>query len=164
MANYEFTRLSDVPVVETVQDNLNVLVEQDGEIGKVAKTQIGAQADWNETDETSPAFILNKPEVGGGGSGTPIVFYISNGLRKGSINGELAEIQEVVDAYFSGNAHVWAVSPSIGYVPNKIVGFGISNNSVFAKYVSGNSGDGATYMTTQFTPTALETAINTYFE
>lgn len=63
MSNYEFTKLSEVPAVETVRNDLNVLVEQDGEIGKVAKTQIGAQADWNETDETSPAYILNKPVI-----------------------------------------------------------------------------------------------------
>ena len=63
MSNYEFTRLADVPAVAEARNDLNVLVEQDGEIGKVAKTQIGAQADWNETDETSPAYILNKPVI-----------------------------------------------------------------------------------------------------
>lgn len=63
MANYEFTRLADVAEVASLNNNANVLVEQDGEIGKVAKNQIGTQADWNETDETSPAYILNKPVI-----------------------------------------------------------------------------------------------------
>lgn len=58
----EFTRLSDVTLVNEVSEDANVLVEENGEIKKVSKTEIGAQADWNEENEASPAFILNKPK------------------------------------------------------------------------------------------------------
>lgn len=63
---YEFTKLSDVTLADTIESSANVLIEENGEIKKVSKSAIGAQADWNETDETSPAYILNKPESLGG--------------------------------------------------------------------------------------------------
>lgn len=37
----EFTKLSEVPVVETVDDTANVLVENGGEIQRVPKSQVG---------------------------------------------------------------------------------------------------------------------------
>ena len=64
--SYEFTKLSDVTLVNTPASSANVLIEEGGTVKKVPKAEIGAQADWNEADETSPAFILNKPELGGG--------------------------------------------------------------------------------------------------
>ena len=63
---YEFTKLSDVALADTLNDSANVLVEENGEIKKTPKSAIGAQADWNETNETSAAYILNKPESLGG--------------------------------------------------------------------------------------------------
>lgn len=63
---YEFTKLSDVTLADTLESSANVLVEENGEIKKTPKTAIGAQADWNETDDTNPAYILNKPESLGG--------------------------------------------------------------------------------------------------
>jgi hypothetical protein len=62
----EFTKLSDVTLVNEVSKDVNVLIEDNGEIKKVSKSNIGAQADWNETDEGNPAFILNKPTSLGG--------------------------------------------------------------------------------------------------
>lgn len=62
----EFKRLSDVDLVNEVSENANVLVEENGEIKKVSKVEIGPQADWNEENEASPAFILNKPTSLGG--------------------------------------------------------------------------------------------------
>ena len=63
---YEFTKLSDVVLNETPNLTANVLIEEDGEIKKAPKSAIGSQADWNETDETNPAYILNKPTSLGG--------------------------------------------------------------------------------------------------
>lgn len=63
---YEFTKLSDVTLADTLDASANVLVEENGEIKKAPKSVIGAQADWNETDDTNPAYILNKPESLGG--------------------------------------------------------------------------------------------------
>lgn len=71
----EFKKLSDVTLAETTSENTNVLIEDNGEVKKVAMDQIKVpqepqkpqvQANWNEADETSPAFILNKPEKMGG--------------------------------------------------------------------------------------------------
>ena len=62
----EFTRLSDVALVNEVSEDVNVLIEDNGEIKKASKSEIGAQADWNEENEASPAFILNKPTSLGG--------------------------------------------------------------------------------------------------
>ena len=62
----EFKKLSDVTLVEQTTNNTNILIEENGEISKVSKSLVGAQADWDETDETSPAFIMNKPESLGG--------------------------------------------------------------------------------------------------
>ena len=64
--SYEFTKLSDVTLVDTPASSANVLIEEGGTVKKVPKAKIGAQADWNETNANSPAFILNKPELGGG--------------------------------------------------------------------------------------------------
>lgn len=63
---YNFTKLSDVTLTETPISEANVLIEENGDIKKTPKNAIGAQADWNETDESSSAFILNKPESLGG--------------------------------------------------------------------------------------------------
>lgn len=62
----EFKKLSDVTLVEQTTADTNILIEENGEISKVSKSLVGAQADWNETDETNPAFIMNKPEALGG--------------------------------------------------------------------------------------------------
>lgn len=58
----EFKKLSAVETVETVSETANVLIEENGVIKRAAKNEIGAQADWAEMDENSPAFIKNKPE------------------------------------------------------------------------------------------------------
>lgn len=62
----EFTRLSDVALVDNISEEVNVLIVENDDIKKAPKSKIGAQADWNETDEGSPAFILNKPTSLGG--------------------------------------------------------------------------------------------------
>ena len=158
MSNYEFTKLSEVPAVETVKDNLNVLVEQDGEIGKVAKTQIGAQADWNETDETSPAYILNKPEVGSSG-GKPVFFYISNGIRKDSKNGEIASADEIVEAYFTNRGYINLTEGNI--LPTRITGFYISNNIARILYTTGSI---VLEASTNYDYNTFYNAVNSYLE
>lgn len=46
---YEFRKLSDAEVVETVSDAANVLIEENGVIKKVPKTEVGADAGNNMT-------------------------------------------------------------------------------------------------------------------
>ena len=57
----EFKKLSAVDSVVEPTQSAQVLIEEDGVIKKTPKNAIGAQADWAENDETSPAFIKNKP-------------------------------------------------------------------------------------------------------
>lgn len=61
-----FKKLSEVQIIDEVAEDASVLVEDSGEVKRVPKSKIGAQADWNETDENSSAFILNKPTQLGG--------------------------------------------------------------------------------------------------
>lgn len=58
----EFKKLSAVEMVDAVDQDTTVLIEKDGVIKRALKNEIGAQADWAETDSNSPAFIKNKPE------------------------------------------------------------------------------------------------------
>jgi hypothetical protein len=61
---FEFKKLSDVEVVAEPLETANVLIEENGVIKRAPKNEIGAQADWAETDSSSPAFIKNKPVTG----------------------------------------------------------------------------------------------------
>lgn len=58
MANLK--NITDLPVAESA-DGLNLIVNDNGAAKQIATSAVGAQADWAETDETSPAFIKNKP-------------------------------------------------------------------------------------------------------
>lgn len=74
-------KLSEVEVIESAV-NPNLIIEDEGEIKRIppeAITPSQVQADWEETDASSPAYILNKPEsLGGGGGGGEIVYYYPN--------------------------------------------------------------------------------------
>lgn len=75
------TKLSEVEVIESPV-NPNFIIEDEGKIKRIppeAITPSQVQADWEETDASSPAYILNKPEsLGGGGGGGEIVYYYPN--------------------------------------------------------------------------------------
>lgn len=58
MAN--FKNITELPVAESA-DGLKLIVNDDGAAKQIAASAVGAQADWAETDETSVAFIKNKP-------------------------------------------------------------------------------------------------------
>lgn len=75
--SYNFTKLSDVEQVTDIAAGANVLVENEGDIQRVPTSLIGAQADWSEADENSPAFILNKPTS----LGSPLYAYDSSNSR-----------------------------------------------------------------------------------
>ena len=68
-----FTKLSEVPILEKeLSTDAHVLIENNNEIVRIPESKIkgsNTQADWNETDEDSPAFIMNKP------SDNIIVYY-----------------------------------------------------------------------------------------
>lgn len=52
--------ITQLPVAESA-DGLNLIVNDNGVAKQIAASAVGAQADWAVTDETSPAFIKNKP-------------------------------------------------------------------------------------------------------
>lgn len=54
--------ITDLPVVESAE-GLNLIVNDNGAAKQIAASAVGMQADFNVTDETSPAFIKNKPEI-----------------------------------------------------------------------------------------------------
>lgn len=60
MANLK--NITELPVAESVE-GLNFIVNDNGSAKQIAASAVGAQADWNVTDETSPAFIANKPTI-----------------------------------------------------------------------------------------------------
>jgi hypothetical protein len=60
MANLK--NITELPVAESA-DGLNLIVNDNGSAKQIAASAVGAQADWAVTDENSPAFIKNKPEV-----------------------------------------------------------------------------------------------------
>lgn len=60
MANLK--NITDLPVAETAE-GLNLIVNDNGSAKQIAASAVGAQADFAVTDETSPAFIKNKPEI-----------------------------------------------------------------------------------------------------
>lgn len=60
MANLK--NITELPVAESAE-GLNLIVNDNGAAKQIAASAVGAQADWAETDETSAAFIKNKPEV-----------------------------------------------------------------------------------------------------
>lgn len=102
---YEMKRLSEVSEVENVNSDATVLIEQNGEVARAHKGKIGAQADWNETDETSPAFIMNKPVSGGG---VDNFYFVSNSTYRGFVHGtdetgEQVSGQALKDSFDSGN-------------------------------------------------------------
>lgn len=54
--------ITQLPVAESA-DGLNLIVNDNGAAKQIAASAVGAQADWNVEDVSSPAFIKNKPEV-----------------------------------------------------------------------------------------------------
>lgn len=100
--SYEFIKLSEVEKVDTSY-NANLLIEENGEIKRLSTENINfggsgnqVQADWNETDDTSPAFIANKPSMP-----ESVTFYCATGSILG-LNGQNQTVQMVKDIWNSG--------------------------------------------------------------
>ena len=56
------TKITDLPVSNTAE-NANLIANVNGQATQIPASTVGAQPDWNETDETKPSFILNKPVI-----------------------------------------------------------------------------------------------------
>lgn len=100
---YEFIKLSEVELVGTPH-NANLLIEEDGEIKRLSTDNINfggggqqVQADWNETDDTSPAYIANKPDIG---LSNVVVYTLDSGGL--FLNGDLQTPAQVIEAWDNG--------------------------------------------------------------
>lgn len=60
MANLK--NIAELPVADSA-DGLNLIVNDNGAAKQIAASAVGAQADWDVTDDTNPAFIANKPTI-----------------------------------------------------------------------------------------------------
>ncbi len=96
-------KLSEVEVIESPV-NPNFIIETEGEIKRIppeAITPSQVQADWEETDASSPAYILNKPESLGGG-GEVVQYYLDSGSLKEQVTSAIASKATVVDQWNTG--------------------------------------------------------------
>lgn len=112
--SYEFKKISDVNVIESIDDNANILVENNGEIAKIAASN----------------FAVNSGNSGSSTSGgAPVVFRISNRLTVGSLD-------DLMEKFITGNVYICndggSYSTVFDYYPQKMLGFSISNNSAMA--------------------------------
>lgn len=101
---YTYQKLADVTLVGSAVEP-NLLIEDGGDIKKISASNIAVpqvKADWNETDATSAAFILNKPDLSQVGGGANVVTYMpgSGGLM---LDGVLTTAQAVVDEWNNGS-------------------------------------------------------------
>lgn len=60
MANLK--NITELPVANSA-DGLNLIVNDSGTAKQIAASKVGAQADWNVTNNTNPAYIKNKPSI-----------------------------------------------------------------------------------------------------
>lgn len=141
---YTIKRLSEVSKVENVNSDATVLIEQNGEVARAPKGKIGSQADWNETDETSPAFILNKPAAGS----VDNFYFVSNGTYTGFVRGtdetgEQVGGQALKDSFDSGNIVLLrGYNMAYGGFSNgatMMVGYSISSNNIHIVIPNGSS-------------------------
>lgn len=101
---YTYQKLADVTLVGSAVEP-NLLIEDGGDIKKISASNIAVpqvKADWNETDATSAAFILNKPDLSQVGGGANVVTYtiVSGALQ---LNGVATTAQAVVDEWNNGS-------------------------------------------------------------
>lgn len=137
------TKLSEVEVIESPV-NPNFIIEDEGEIKRIppeAITPSQVQADWEETDASSPAYILNKPESLGGGGGEIVYYYLSGG---GGLWEEatsvIASKATVVDQWNTG-ARIRIRNSLNGTISGNVIGvsYSLGSGDVTLSYVSGGT-------------------------
>jgi hypothetical protein len=101
---YTYKKLTDVELVESATEP-NLLIEDGGDIKKISASNIAVpqvKADWDEEDETSPAFIMNKPDLSEVGGGANVVTYtIVSGILQ--LDGVAVTAQAIVDEWNNGS-------------------------------------------------------------
>ena len=134
------TKLSEVEIIESPV-NPNFIIEDEGEIKRIppeAITPAQVQADWEETDASSPAYILNKPESLGGG-GEVVQYYLDSGTLKEQITSAAASKATIVNQWNTGARIRIINSTSVGGNSTTTSGDAIGvNYSLSNGVISGN--------------------------
>lgn len=136
------TKLSEVEVIESPV-NPNLIIEDEGEIKRIppeAITPSQVQADWEETDASSPAYILNKPESLGGGGGEIVYYYLSGVGLWEEATSVIASKATVVDQWNTG-ARIRIRNSLNGTISGDVIGvsYSLGSGNVTLSYVSGGS-------------------------
>lgn len=136
------TKLSEVEVIESAV-NPNFIIEDEGEIKRIppeAITPAQVQADWEETDASSPAYILNKPESLGGGGGEIVYYYLSGVGLWEEATSVIASKATVVDQWNTG-ARIRIRNSLNGTISGDVIGvsYSLGSGDVTLSYVSGGS-------------------------
>ena len=118
IVNYK--KISDLEEITEVTEGATVpVLDGDGKMKRISAAGIGSGSS-------------------GGGSAAPVVFKVSNGFLTHYDNANVwATTEEVVDAYFAGNAYIYAAYGD-DYAPQKVIGFYISSASVHAQTKNSN--------------------------
>ena len=150
--NLDFKKLNNVDKLSAVDTDVNLIVEQYGAIKRMNIVDIPqsqtVKADWNETNEASPAFILNKPESLGGGNASVTYFIMSgdNTTVKIGENWDTAinvTKDAVIDAFNNGIVRMkYAADPNaIG----TLTGYKYNNSGVGNIYYIASDGTSASF-------------------
>ena len=147
---YTYKKLSDVTLVDNAVEP-NLLIEDEGEVKKIPASNIAVpqvKADWEETDETSAAFIMNKPDLSQAGGGANVITYTINSgaLMKDGIR---VTAQEVADEWNNGSILRIGLVNSQGpsNVGNIVGVYTWGSGSIYEATISYFSGSGATPLT-----------------
>ena len=136
------TKLSEVEVIESPV-NPNFIIEDEGEIKRIppeAITPSQVQADWDETDTSSPAYILNKPESLGGGGGEIVYYYPASGGLWEEATSALASKATVANQWNTG-ARIRIRNSLNGTISGDVIGvsYSLGSGDVTLSYVSGGT-------------------------
>ena len=135
-------KLSEVEVIESPV-NPDFIIEDEGEIKRIppeAITPSQVQADWEETDASSPAYILNKPESLGGGGGEIVYYFLSSGTLMEEATSAIASKATVVDQWDTG-ARIRIRNGLNGTISGDVIGvsYSLGSGDVTLSYVSGGT-------------------------
>lgn len=140
------TKLSEVEVTQSAVDP-KLLVEDEGEIKRIspeAITPSQVQVDWEETDTSSPAYILNKPESLSGGGGEVVYYYPASGNLIEEATALMASKATVLNQWNTGaririrNAPSGTTFGDVMGVSYSLANGAISGN-ITLSYISGGS-------------------------
>ena len=136
------TKLSEVEVIESPV-NPNFIIEDKGEIKRIPPETITpsqVQADWEETDASSPAYILNKPESLGGGGGEVVYYFLSSATLMEEATSAIASKATVVDQWNTG-ARIRIRNGLNGTISGDVIGvsYSLGSGDVTLSYVSGGT-------------------------